>query len=1705
MTSATTKHDAALAGGSPREAAPPRTFAGRFRVERLLREGQGVETFLARDATDGAPVVLKVAPLARVGAGGRLRLEHEAEALRAAGSPALVRPIHLGAEGEALVLARPYLPGITLEERLSAGPPLAVEEALAIGRSLLEALGAAHASGVLHRDVRPGNVIVGEAAPIARVSLVDFGLARSIRAEASIREEPLRSARYASPEQAGLLEHGVDERSDLYSAGVLLFECLAGRPPFLGERLGEVLRQHLSARPPALRGLARGVPRALEDVIERLLRKDPRDRYQSAEGARADLAAIADALARGESDPAVVVGASDRRRTLTEPAFVGRADELAALDLGLARAREGRGELIFVEAESGGGKTWVLDELARRSAESGAWILRGRGLDQAAQRPFEVLAGVSAELLAAARTEPGLADAVRARLGEHREATCTALPELAEVLGPAPRELGPEAFGETRSLAALGALLDALGGRGRPAVVLLDDCQWADELTLKLLRDWRRREAPERYVAVVAAFRSEEVPPSHILRAIAPITRVSLPPLRPDEVRGLVESMAGRIPEEALEVVLRLSGGSPFMAEAVTRGLFETGAVVEGPEGWRVEPEAMAQAQSSRQAAAFLKRRLKILPPEALRVLSVAAVLGKEFDAELAARLAELRPTQALASLDEARRRNILWARGEEGRFAFVHDKLREALLALLAPAERRSLHGLAAFAIEERDPSRRLELAYHFDAAGESERALPHALAAAEEARAQHAVEVAERQYRIAERGARAAGEDVRFRVAEGLGEMLMLRGRYDEAERRLDEARALARGDRARAAIGGAQGELAFKRGDVARAAAAIERALADLGRPVPRRRAAVFLGALGEVLVQALHTAFPRVFLARRRREDAGADLLAARLYSRLAYAYWFSAGRLRCLWAHLRGLNLAERYPPGPELAQAYSEHAPVMTMIPAFARGLRYAERSLAIRRQVRDLWGQGQSLHFHGVVLYAASRFEECIEKCREAVRLMERTGDLWEVNTASWHMAFALYRLGDLEGAVEAARRVYRAGLEIGDAQARGISLGVWAKASGGRVSRALVQAELERGVDDVHTLAELSQAEAACLLREGRAGEAAAALARAQRAIEAKGFRQEYVASVLPWLASALREQARGISDWSPSARRRLLRRAQRAARKGLRLAERYRNNLPHALRECGLIAAMRGMPGPARRFLDRSIAAAEAQGARYEVAQSLLARGKVGLAQGAPSAPGDVAAAQRLLRELRAGAARDELAAAAAARPATLSLADRFDAVLDVGRSIASGLSPETIFGAVHEAVTALLRAEQCVILHIQWRGEAPELARVAGEGRFARPLVERALAAGRPAVFRDDAPGDADEMLILADVKSALAAPILARGRARACFYVAHRGVTGVFGADEVRLAEYIAAIAGAALENADNFAELRRLADTLELRVAERTAAAESRARELDRSNQELRRFASVASHDLQEPLRKIQVFGDRLVATCGAALGAQGADYVERMRNAARRMQGLIDALLQLSRVTTQVEPFAEVDLGQVARDVLSDLEVRLEQTGGRVEVGDLPGVEADPVQMRQLLQNLIANALKYRRKGVAPVVKVSGRLVPGRAAGRGAGPEDETFCEITVEDNGIGIEEKHFGRIFEVFQRLHGASEHEGAGIGLAICRKIAERHGGAITVRSRVGEGAAFSIAIPRRQGAAPDWPPAAPAMAPPPAADGDPKPGA
>jgi PAS domain S-box-containing protein len=248
---------------------------------------------------------------------------------------------------------------------------------------------------------------------------------------------------------------------------------------------------------------------------------------------------------------------------------------------------------------------------------------------------------------------------------------------------------------------------------------------------------------------------------------------------------------------------------------------------------------------------------------------------------------------------------------------------------------------------------------------------------------------------------------------------------------------------------------------------------------------------------------------------------------------------------------------------------------------------------------------------------------------------------------------------------------------------------------------------------------------------------------------------------------------------------------------------------------------------------------------------------------------------------------------------------------------------------------------------------------------------------------------------------------------------------------------------------------------------------------------LEASNVELQKFAFVASHDLREPLRKIITFGSMLEKDCKDALGEKGNMYLQKMTGASLRMQKLIDDILDFSKLTVNTREFRKVRLNDIIANVLSDMEVAVTKSNAKVNVDPLPELEGNASQLGQLFQNLISNAIKFRSPDQQPEIHISSRLI-----GENELPEDflggshyhrtsdKSYCEISVTDNGIGFDESYLDKIFLIFQRLHGHTEYEGTGVGLAICKKVVDLHNGYITATSRQGAGAKFVIILPLKQ---------------------------
>lgn len=1375
----------------------------------------------------------------------------------------------------------PYIGGATLAEHLASDGGLPLHQGLKVAQCVAEALDQDHKNGVLHCAVSPSNIVLNDEPRTQAATVIDLGLARNPSLVAALRPRFSSRALYIAPELAGLIERDIGPQSDLYSLGIVIFECLAGHPPFGAGGLRGLLRDHATSQPARLRDRGVAAPRALDELVSRLLKKDPADRYLSASDVLAELHSIESALDRGIFEPAAPRSEPLPRMVIGRPAFTGRAAELSALDRSLRDAQRGAGSLVVIEAESGGGKSRLVETFCARAASSGAWVLRGEGTDRTASRPLHVLSGVLEDITSAMRRDTGLTGRLRRHLGEGASLLVGFLPELEGMLDREAQHTFPPGFSNhDQVLRSFVNLIDGLGEARRPAVVLLEDCQWADEFTLQVLNEWLSpNRSARRHVIILATIRTEEFPEKHVLRNPSAICH-RLSPLTSSQVTEMVRSMASDLPQQAVQGIAAQAQGNPLMVSTLVLGLIESGALTREGQGWKFHPEHVP-LQASHELAAFLARRLELLPARTRHVLVVGAVIGRTFGMAQVIEMTGLSPEEVLQELQLAEDRHLIWS-SDELCFTLGHDRLREALLGAVEPETAQELHLAAARSIAMDERASPFELAFHYDAGGDHIAAFEHACVAADISLARYDLDLAEHHLRIAERGTEENSPSS-FTIAEQLGVILMLRGKYDAAEERLSRALSRAPSPVAAARCEGHLGELMFKRGDGLGAESHLVAALGQLGHLLPAPESRFELLFVRELLSRTLGD-LPRRGSTRIADNEAG--LLEARLLTRLAYTWWFNRPTFAALWILTRQVNVAERRSKGAERAHAEAIYgAALAAVFPVLSRrGLRHIEAARLRHIDVGNRWGEGQALGMRAAALHAAGKFREGLNAATAAIEILEQTGDRWELSFVTWHRALCLYRLGRVDEAIAQARLVQRWGIQLGAAQAEAIALEILAKAGGGLVTSESISDSLSHVGTDAHAKAAALQASACRLRASGRLDEAIGVLEQADIVAHPPAYMNVYLAPLISWLATLRREAAQ--SGHGASERYK----AQASVRRALRWSLLYRTERPRALREAALVASLTDKQRRVRRLLRKSAEIAARQMASIELQETVQVAKGLGFS--------DCVADSLTKCDLKPLPPDSETRG----QP-TLALVERFEALLEAGSLLASAKSHREVADAIAEACRSLLLAEKCFVAGVdgsvlepphQIEGlffpEGPEFVRRALDERrstlFSKPPLDR--------VFRDDRYRERS-------VLSAICAPVTVRRDVVTWFLVANSQVNDFFNEEDARLADFVARLAGAALV---------RIRLQLDLQSAVIAAQEDERAR-----------IARDLHDELGQSLTSV-LLGLRAVQTAAcdpSVTGEQLSDRLEALRSEAST------ALAELHRLSFELRPLVLDDVGLVA------------------------------------------------------------------------------------------------------------------------------------------------------------------------------------
>jgi transcriptional regulator with GAF, ATPase, and Fis domain/serine/threonine protein kinase len=1072
------------------------TISNHYRLEEIIGEGGMSVVFKATDLYTEKKAAVKV--LKKEITSSRIedifRFRREATLVSEMSHPNLVQIYEVGQHRDIHYIAMELLAGTSLAQFLKGKGFIDLPLALSIITQLAQALKHVHAAGVVHRDIKPGNIMLindsnshpasgssvdDTKAPAAArddfdparpqrqtgddltVKMLDFGLSQVLELRRlQTQDAVVGTYSYMSPEQTGIIARPIDERSDLYSLGIVAYELLTGELPFKGTNIGAIVHQQI-ARDPVAPGRIRGdLPPLVEKMVLKLIKKEPAERYQTAHGLQQDLSRYASGQAP------VTLGREDRLSRLTYATrLVGRETELDKLkDLYQAAAR-GQGSLCLVGGEAGQGKSRLVSDLGHYVFEHGGEFVFGKCFRQENKTPYQPFSqALNAYLKRTeslhARGRQQRIDRMKTILGEQAEIICHLNPELREILGelPALVRLDPEKENRRFIMVCARFFLE-LGQTGKPLVLHLDDLQWSDEGSLGLLEEILEDifSAP---LLVLCTFRDKEIGAQHRLTQIIehaqqkqlPLETVQLDSLRQPDVEQLVGELLGTEDDPVGDIALyvhRKSIGNVLYAIEIIRQLVEEKVLEFSKAHWKFKKDLLDKIAIPPNMLEAIQKRIDLLQPEHAQILTMAALIGYRFEMDTLYALSEYPQERVIQCIDEAIGFQLLEKGSQAGSIVFVHDRIHDAFYRRVGDVRRRQLHARIGRVIERLQPEKTgdvlFKLAHQYYEAGDRDNCLNFALPAAEQAQMNYANEEAIKYYSIASDIIEAkglAGSADWVRAKEGLSDVYATIGQNDTAIRIAEELLGVKNTRLEKARLYRRIGLNYLRKSDYPNAEANLARGLQLLGKRLPRGNAAVIIGIGGQLVLHILHCLLPFVYSHKRSKKVSPKNKEIARLYEscHLAYVLGFYT---KFFYVTLKMMNFGQaRLGKSRELAGALMSYAMACAGITWFRRSLKYHRIALDIKNELADRRGIAESMRWLGFTHLLMCEYDKAVQYFQNARERFLAMGDLWELMYVLLGINGLHYMRTDLDLRDEAVRSMLAVSSKIKNAEGMGLSM---------------------------------------------------------------------------------------------------------------------------------------------------------------------------------------------------------------------------------------------------------------------------------------------------------------------------------------------------------------------------------------------------------------------------------------------------------------------------------------------------------------------------------------------------------------------------------------------------------------------------------------------------------------------------------------
>lgn len=924
----------------------------------------------------------------------------------------ITRIIETGEFIELLYVAMEYFPCISLQEAMSR-KSFSLNETIDCVLQIGKALECLHGKGIIHRDLKPSNVLVDN----ETVKLTGFGLAYIREFNEQIPfDETKKSFYYVSPEQCGILKRPIDERSDLYSLGVILFQLLTGRIPFDGTDICSIIHQHIARIPENPSDSNAGVPPILDRIVAKLMDKEPENRYQSARGLISDLERFLD----GQRE--YCLGLDDRLTRLSyRTRLIGREREMSQLNEIPKILAGGSGSVFFITGEAGSGKTRMIEELKSVIFAHDCILAAGSSSIQNNKIPNEPIKEALDEYLAnfhnlSDATRENIITALREEFGDLGEIIIKLNPAMAELLGDCPPLVPLEPEREYRRFQMVISqfmmkLSDLTGG----LVLVLENLQWTDEGTVNLMHELLN-EIDRHPLVIIGLYRDDEISDNHVLEKFrmdiasteVPTAKIHLEKFDDAAmnkfVAGLLMEQENTVPAIS-DFIYRKSGGNPFFAIELLKQLVEESVLTHKNNRWICDDNKLGSIEISASIVDVILRRIQALKSDEIDILSCAAVMGEKFNMQLLFKVSSLDRTEIVRIIDAAIGLQLLVDLPAWGEIGFAHDRIKEAFYNSLDDEKRKALHLTIANAIEEsnRDSLSPVifDLAHHFIEGGDTDRAIIFAFPAGIMAMGKYANEEALSYFRTALKLLEAGGHrgSIQWiKIQVNMSRVFLTVGNYDQAIETLCEIAPLMESPIEKADLYSHISAAYQRKGDWKKCEEYAILSGELLGEHFIDSKIVIIATLAKELVLLGLHSLFPRLFVRFRRVKTKEYNRLKATFALPVIWSYIYS-NTLKFTRFTLRALNIAiSKIGKSPELGMAIGGFGSILMAISRFNLAQRYHEAALSMRERLNDQWGAAQSYQWLGYCHQWKGDYRKSIECFEESARRFKKMGDIYEI-----------------------------------------------------------------------------------------------------------------------------------------------------------------------------------------------------------------------------------------------------------------------------------------------------------------------------------------------------------------------------------------------------------------------------------------------------------------------------------------------------------------------------------------------------------------------------------------------------------------------------------------------------------------------------------------------------------------------------------